>query len=67
LIVWVLLCLPGTIVDLLAGFIFGFPVGLLTVFLSKNLAANIAFFIGRVLGADVMAMFKGGPITSLGG
>ena len=47
--------LPGSILTLGAGVLFGVPVGFLTVFIGANLGACIAFFIGRTIAREWVA------------
>ncbi len=55
---YVLACvlfLPGSILTLGAGFLFGVPVGFLTVWIGANLGACVAFLVGRTIARDWVA------------
>jgi len=54
-IVATVLLLPGTILTLAAGFVFGLPVGVALVSLSSVLGACSAFLVGRYLARDWVA------------
>ncbi|MFH1116573.1 MAG: FAD-containing oxidoreductase [Pseudomonadota bacterium] len=47
--------LPGSVITLGAGFLFGVPVGVLTVWVGANLGAFAAFLIGRTIARDWVA------------
>lgn len=49
------LFLPGSLLTLGAGFLFGVPVGVLTVWVGANLGAFAAFLIGRTIARDWVA------------
>ncbi len=49
------LFLPGSVLTLGAGFLFGVPVGVLTVWIGANLGAFAAFLIGRTVAGDWVA------------
>ncbi|MCX5873608.1 MAG: VTT domain-containing protein [Deltaproteobacteria bacterium] len=46
------LFLPGSALTLGAGFLFGVPVGALTVWVGANLGACAAFLVGRTIARD---------------
>ena len=50
-----ILFLPGSVLTLGAGFLFGVPVGVLTVWVGANLGAIAAFLIGRTVARDWVA------------
>ena len=55
---YVLACvlfLPGSVLTLGAGFLFGVPVGFLTVWIGANLGACVAFLVGRTIARDWVA------------
>lgn len=45
--VWILLCLPSSLVEMVAGMIYSYPTALATVVVGKQLACNLAFLLGR--------------------
>jgi len=49
------LFLPGSVITLGAGFLFGVPTGLLTVWLGANLGAFAAFLVGRTIAREWIA------------
>ncbi len=49
------LFLPGSVLTLGAGFLFGVPTGLLTVWIGANLGAFAAFLVGRTIARDWVA------------
>ncbi len=49
---WVALCLPSTPIELMAGFVFGFPVAFAALAVGKPLGCCIAFLLGRCIAAD---------------
>ncbi|MGC8660350.1 MAG: FAD-containing oxidoreductase [Desulfomonilaceae bacterium] len=49
------LFLPGSVLTLGAGFLFGVPVGMITVWVGANLGACAAFLIGRTVARDWVA------------
>ncbi|MDQ7785365.1 MAG: FAD-containing oxidoreductase [Desulfomonilaceae bacterium] len=49
------LFLPGSVLTLGAGFLFGVPLGILTVWVGANLGAFAAFLIGRTVARDWVA------------
>ncbi|HTY23140.1 MAG TPA: FAD-containing oxidoreductase [Desulfomonilaceae bacterium] len=49
------LFLPGSVLTLGAGFLFGVPVGFLTVWIGANLGACVAFLVGRTIARDWVA------------
>ncbi len=54
-VVATVLFLPGSIITLGAGFLFGVGVGFLTVWIGANLGAYAAFLVGRFLARDWVA------------
>ncbi len=50
-----LLLLPGSILTLVTGFLFGVPVGVLTASIGANFGACAAFFVGRTVARDRIA------------
>ncbi|MCB0405930.1 MAG: TVP38/TMEM64 family protein [Bdellovibrionales bacterium] len=59
-------CLPGSILTLVAGALFGTWLGTLYVIVGSNLGANAAFTIARFLGQDVADKFlRGGKLAKL--
>lgn len=59
-------CLPGSILTLAAGALFGTWLGTLYVILGSNFGANAAFLIARFLGQDVADKFlRGGKLAKL--
>lgn len=54
-IVATVLMLPGSIITLAAGFVFGLPIGVALVSLSSVLGASCAFLVGRYLARDWVA------------
>lgn len=54
-IVAAVLFLPGSVLTLGAGFLFGLPAGFLTVWIGANLGACIAFLVGRTIARDWVA------------
>jgi pyruvate/2-oxoglutarate dehydrogenase complex dihydrolipoamide dehydrogenase (E3) component/uncharacterized membrane protein YdjX (TVP38/TMEM64 family) len=54
-IVACLFFLPGSLLTLGAGFLFGLPVGVLTVWIGANLGACAAFLVGRTVARDWVA------------
>lgn len=56
------LFLPGSVLTLGAGFLFGVPAGLLTVWIGANLGACAAFLVGRTIAREWVAQkVKGNP------
>jgi len=49
-----ILCLPGSLLTLAAGALFGVGPGLFFVFLGSNLGANGAFFVSRYFGRELV-------------
>lgn len=49
------LFLPGSVLTLGAGFLFGVPVGFLTVWIGANLGACVAFVVGRTIAREWVA------------
>ena len=49
------LFLPGSVITLGAGFLFGVPTGLVTVWIGANLGAFAAFLVGRTIARDWVA------------
>ncbi len=54
-VVAAVLFLPGSIITLGAGFLFGVPVGMLTVWIGANLGAYAAFLVGRTVAREWVA------------
>ncbi|HMK34561.1 MAG TPA: FAD-containing oxidoreductase [Desulfomonilaceae bacterium] len=55
---YVLACvlfLPGSVLTLGAGFLFGLPLGFLTVWIGANIGACVAFLVGRTVARDWVA------------
>jgi len=52
LVAWVIICLPTSAVELIAGFTFGFWVALLVSYIGKNIGCISAFLIGKSLGRN---------------
>lgn len=50
--VWVTMCLPITILEILPGFIFGAKTGILVSVCGKNLGNYMSFFLGRYVFKD---------------
>ncbi len=48
--------LPGSVLTLGAGFLFGVPVGLLSAWIGATLGACVAFLVGRTLARDWVAL-----------
>lgn len=48
----ILLCFPGTIFNLAAGFLFGIWIGAAVTIIGCDLGATLAFILGRTLGKD---------------
>lgn len=60
-------CLPGSVLTLAAGALFGPWLGTLYVIVGSNIGANAAFFIARFLGQDVAnKLLRGGSLSKLG-
>ena len=56
------LLVPGSVITLGAGFLFGVPLGLLTVWIGANLGAAVAFLLGRTIARGwVEQKVKGNP------
>ena len=51
---WIVLCLPSTVIELVAGAIFSYPVALLTLTVGKQLGCTLAFVIGKLVATDAM-------------
>jgi len=60
-----LLPLPATVFTLAAGAVFGLARGLPIVVLGATLGAIAAFYLGRVLGRDVVKHFTGARLQTL--
>ncbi|MGI9093160.1 MAG: TVP38/TMEM64 family protein, partial [Mycobacteriales bacterium] len=60
-----LLPLPATVFTLAAGAVFGLARGLPIVVLGATLGAMAAFYLGRVLGRDVVQHFTGARLQTL--
>ena len=58
---WIILCLPSTIIELLGGAIFSYPVALLTLTVGKQLGCTIAFLIGKVVASKAIRDALGRP------
>jgi uncharacterized membrane protein YdjX (TVP38/TMEM64 family) len=58
---WIILCLPSTIIELLGGAIFSYPVALLTLTVGKQLGCTIAFLIGKLVASKSMRDALGRP------
>jgi len=58
---WIILCLPSTIIELLGGAIFSYPVALLTLTVGKQLGCTIAFLIGKLVASKAMRDVLGRP------
>lgn len=54
------LLLPGSILTLGAGFLFGLPTGFLTVWIASTLGAYAAFLVGRTIARDWVAQKMAG-------
>ncbi|MEZ4752026.1 MAG: TVP38/TMEM64 family protein [Bdellovibrionota bacterium] len=60
-------CLPGSILTLAAGALFGTWLGTLYVIVGSNLGANAAFLIARFLGKEAAdKLLRGGKLAKLG-
>ncbi len=51
--------IPGNILQMAAGYIFGFRIGFLTSVIGVTLGSMITFYLGRFLGQDAMKMMFG--------
>lgn len=60
-----LLPLPATVVTIAAGAVFGLVRGSLIVLLGANIAAFVAFYIGRLLGRDAITHLTGERMEKL--
>jgi uncharacterized membrane protein YdjX (TVP38/TMEM64 family) len=52
--IWVVLCMPSTILEILPGFLFGTKVGFVVCMVGKNLGSFVAMILGRTLLADMV-------------
>lgn len=50
-----LLILPGSIITVAAGFLFGVPMGIITALIGANVGACAAFLVGRTIARDRVA------------
>lgn len=51
---WIILCLPSTIIELLGGAIFSYPVALLTLTVGKQLGCMLAFLLAKVFASPTL-------------
>ena len=65
--VWIFLCLPSSLVEMVAGMIYSYPTALATVVVGKQLACNLSFVLGRrFLSTSVLMRGEGLLLARLG-
>jgi uncharacterized membrane protein YdjX (TVP38/TMEM64 family) len=62
MVLWILLCMPSTICEVLGGFLFHFWPSLVALTVAKELACCLAFLIGRRVGGNALERHFSGDI-----